>query len=784
MTTREIFDSMDYGPAPESDAEARAWIAARGPAFGHFIDGRFTSPGETFATRNPARGEVLAEVTQGTAEDVNAAVKAATRAAPKWAKLSGHARAKYLYALARLLQKHSRLFAVLESLDNGKPIREARDIDVPLAQRHFYYHAGLAQLLSEELPGHAPLGVCGQIIPWNFPLLMLAWKIAPALAAGNTVVLKPAEYTSLTALLFADICREAGLPKGVVNIVTGDGATGQAIVEHPGIAKIAFTGSTAVGRRIREATAGTGKSLTLELGGKSPYIVFDDADIDSAIEGLVDAIWFNQGQVCCAGSRLLVQEGIAEDFHDRLKARMDKLRVGDPLDKCIDVGAVVDPVQHAAITRLVDANTEGEVYRAAVDMPQTGCFYPPTLITGLSPAAPLMQEEIFGPVLVSGTFRTPEEAVNLANNTRYGLAATVWTENLNLALDIAPKLAAGVVWVNATNLFDAAAPFGGVRESGFGREGGWEGLTAYLKPEVKLTPVKPVAPEPAPETVEAPGLDRTAKMYVGGKQARPDGGYSRPVFSRRGKLLGHAGIGNRKDIRNAVEAARGASGWAKATGHLRAQVIYYIAENLSARAEEFATRLRDMTGANAARAEAEVAASVDRLFSYAAWADKFDGVAKSVPIRGVALAMREPVGVIGMLAPEEAPLLGAVSLIAPAIAMGNRVVLVPSWPHPLAATDLYQVLDTSDVPGGVVNIVTGDPKELGGTLASHLDVDALWSFSGAIDTGKLEAASSGNLKRTWINHGGNPDWLSSAGQGRRFLEAATEVKTIWVPYGE
>ncbi|MGP1355359.1 aldehyde dehydrogenase family protein [Roseicyclus sp.] len=784
MTTREIFDTMDYGPAPESDAEARAWIATRGPAFGHFIDGRFTAPGETFATRNPARGEVLAEVTQGTAEDVDAAVKAASRAAPKWAKLSGHERARHLYALARLLQKHARLFAVLESLDNGKPIREARDIDIPLAQRHFYYHAGLAQLLAEELPGHSPLGVCGQIIPWNFPLLMLAWKIAPALAAGNTVVLKPAEYTSLTALLFADICREAGLPRGVVNIVTGDGATGQAIVEHPGIAKIAFTGSTAVGRRIREATAGTGKSLTLELGGKSPYIVFDDADIDSAIEGLVDAIWFNQGQVCCAGSRLLVQEGIAEDFHARLKARMDKLRVGDPLDKCIDVGAVVDPVQLAAITRLVDANTEGEVYRAAVDMPKAGCFYPPTLITGLSPAAPLMQEEIFGPVLVSGTFRTPAEAVSLANNTRYGLAATVWTENLNLALDIAPKLAAGVVWVNATNLFDAAAPFGGVRESGFGREGGWEGMLAYLEPDVALKPAKPVAPEPAPETVEAPGLDRTAKMYVGGKQARPDGGYSRPVFSRRGKLLGHAGIGNRKDIRNAVEAARGASGWSKATGHLRAQVIYYIAENLSARADEFAARLRDLTGATAARAEAEVAASVDRLFSYAAWADKFDGVAKSVPIRGVALAMREPVGVIGMLAPEEAPLLGAVSLIAPAIAMGNRVVLVPSWPHPLAATDLYQVLDTSDVPGGVVNIVTGDPRELGGTLASHLDVDALWSFSAAVDTGKLEAASAGNLKRTWMNHGGNPDWLSRAGQGRRFLEAATEVKTIWVPYGE
>jgi aldehyde dehydrogenase (NAD+) len=336
--------------------------------------------------------------------------------------------------------------------------------------------------LQKNSPATRTLGVCGQIIPWNFPLLMLAWKIAPALAAGNTVVLKPAEYTSLTALLFADICREAGLPKGVVNIVTGDGATGQAIVEHPGIAKIAFTGSTAVGRRIREATAGTGKSLTLELGGKSPYIVFDDADIDSAIEGLVDAIWFNQGQVCCAGSRLLVQEGIAEDFHTRLKARMDKLRVGDPLDKCIDVGARRGP----GATRH-DHAAGGREYRGRGlprrdRMPEMGCFYPPTLITGLSPAAPLMQEEIFGPVLVSGTFRTPAEAVQLANNTRYGLAATVWTENLNLALDIAPKLAAGVVWVNATNLFDAAAPFGGVRESGFGREGGWEGMQAYLKP--------------------------------------------------------------------------------------------------------------------------------------------------------------------------------------------------------------------------------------------------------------------------------------------------------------
>ncbi len=782
MTTREIFESMEYGPAPESSAEAMAWITEKGPVFGHFIDGAFTAAGEVFETRNPASGQALAQITQGTADDVDKAVKAATKAFPKWAKLTCHQRAKYLYALARLLQKHSRLFATLETLDNGKPIRESRDIDIPLAQRHFYYHAGLAQLRDAEMPDMAPIGVCGQVIPWNFPLLMLAWKIAPALAAGNTVVLKPAEYTSLTALLFADICREAGLPKGVVNIVTGDGATGEAIVTHEGTRKIAFTGSTSVGRRIREQTAGTGKALTLELGGKSPYIVFDDADIDSAIEGLVDAIWFNQGQVCCAGSRLLVQENIADDFHRRLKARMASLRVGDPMDKCIDIGAVVDPIQHQMITKLVSENKDGETYHAPIDMPDQGCFYPPTLITGLHTAAPLMQEEIFGPVLVSTTFRTPSEAVEVANNTRYGLAATLWTENLNLALDIAPKLAAGVVWVNATNLFDAAAPFGGVRESGFGREGGWEGLSAYLEPTAKALPAKVITPPDAPDMPDADGLDRTAKMYVGGKQARPDSGYSQAHYSRRGTLLGHTGLGNRKDIRNAVEAARAAAKWGKTTGHLRAQILYYIAENLSARADEFTNRIKDLTGSNQTKAAAEVEAGIETLFTYAALADKVDGTAKGVPIRGIALAMKEPVGIIGALAPDDAPLLAAISLIAPAIAMGNRIVLAPSQSAPLAATDLYQILDTSDVPAGVVNIVTGSHADLAPTLAGHMEIDALWSFSPHTDSAALERASASNLKRCWINHVGNPDWTNLV--PRTALAHTTETKTIWVPYGE
>ena len=780
MTIRDIFNEMSYGPAPESSAEAQDWLKAHGSRFGHWIDGGFTKPGETFETKNPATAKALAEVTQGSAKDLDAAIAAARRAQPKWARLSGHQRARHLYALARLVQKNARLLAVLETMDNGKPIRESRDIDVPLVARHFYYHAGLAQLLPSELPGMAPLGVCGAVIPWNFPLLMLAWKVAPALAAGNTIVLKPAEYTPLTALLFAELSREAGLPKGVLNIVTGDGATGAALVAHPGVDKIAFTGSTAVGRKIRQVTAGTGKALTLELGGKSPYIVFDDADLDSAIEGLVDAIWFNQGQVCCAGSRLLVQEGVAGRFHEKLKRRMDGLRIGDPLDKCIDVGAVVDPIQLATITAMVDANRQGETYVAATPLP-SGCFYPPTLITGLSAASPLMQEEIFGPVLVSMTFRTPAEAVELANNTRYGLAATVWTENVNLALDVAPKLKAGVVWVNATNLFDAAAGFGGVRESGFGREGGWEGLMAYLRPAQDSKALKPVLAVPAPRDPQVPDLDRTAKLYVGGKQARPDGGYSKAVWSPRGKLLGHAGTGNRKDIRNAVEAAHAAKGWARTTGHARAQILYYIAENLSARAAEFSQRLRDLTGRDGA---AEVGASISRLFTYAAWADKYDGAAKSVPIRGIALAMNEPCGVIGALAPDEVPLLGLISVMAPAIAMGNTCVLVPSEPFPLAATDLYQVLETSDLPGGVVNIVTGGHAELAKTLAGHMDVDAVWSFSSTDLAALIEGESAANLKRTWVNRGRARDWFGAGGEGREFLRQATEVKTVWVPYGE
>jgi len=795
MSVAHYYETMEYGPAPEADGEARAWLKQHGAVFGHFIDGKFVAPhsGKHLTTIEPATGKTLAKIADGSAADVEAAVCAARKAQPLWAKLGGHGRARHLYALARMLQRHARLFAVLEAIDNGKPIRETRDLDVPLAARHFLYHAGWAQLQEREFADQVPVGVIGQIIPWNFPLLMLAWKIAPALAAGNTVVLKPAECTSLTALLFAELAADTGLPPGVLNVVTGDGATGALLVESPGVDKIAFTGSTEVGRLVRQSTAGSGKSLTLELGGKSPFIVFDDADIDGAVEGVVDAIWLNQGQVCCAGSRLLLQEGIAETFRRRLIRRMETLRVGMPLDKAIDMGAVVAPVQLELIKALVEIGVrEGaEKYQAPGAIPAEGCFYPPTLLWNVQPSSTVAVEEIFGPVLVAMTFRTPDEAVMLANNTRYGLAASVWSETIGLALDIAPKLLAGVVWVNATNLFDASVGFGGYRESGFGREGGREGMHEYLKPKAwsgrKPRPVAP--PQPAPGGSNAgfgvPPIDRTAKLFVGGKQVRPDGNYSRAVLSPKGRNLGEVGEGNRKDIRNAVAAARAAEAWAKATAHNRAQILYYLAENLSARGDEFARRIADMTGVSGAKARAEVDASIARVFSYGAWADKFEGSIHAPPLRGVALAMHEPIGVVGVACPDEAPLLAFVSLVAPLIAMGNRVVAVPSERHPLAATDFYQVLETSDVPAGVVNIVTGSRDGLAKVLAEHDDVDALWVFGSQEASAAAERLSVGNLKRTLVDYGLMLDWYDgAASEGPILLRHAVQVKNIWIPYGD
>ncbi|MCP2337084.1 aldehyde dehydrogenase family protein [Actinomadura rupiterrae] len=472
---------FEYAPAPES----RSVVDIR-PSYGLFVDGAFTEGhGEPFKTLDPSSEEPLAEIACADAADVDRAVAAARRAYEKvWGPMPGRERAKYLYRIARIIQERSRELAVLESIDNGKPIRESRDVDVPLVAAHFFYYAGWADKL-----GHAgfgadprPLGVAGQVIPWNFPLLMLAWKIAPALATGNTVVLKPAETTPLTALLFAEICQQAELPDGVVNIITGAGETGRMLVGHDGIDKVAFTGSTEVGKQIARTVAGTSKKLTLELGGKAANIVFDDAPLDQAVEGIVNAIFFNQGHVCCAGSRLLVQESVADELLDRLKTRMGTLRVGDPLDKNTDVGAINSAEQLAKIRDLADSGeSEGaERWSPPCDLPQRGFWFAPTLFTGVAQSHRIAREEIFGPVLSVLTFRTPDEAIEKANNTPYGLSAGVWTEKGSRILWAAEKLRAGVVWANTFNKFDPASPFGGYKESGHGREGGRHGLSAYL----------------------------------------------------------------------------------------------------------------------------------------------------------------------------------------------------------------------------------------------------------------------------------------------------------------
>jgi aldehyde dehydrogenase (NAD+) len=801
MSIVEKFVTMDYGPAPEDPREAFAWLDRHGRRFGHFIGGAWEAPldAKYFVTTDPSTDEKLADVAQGSASDVDAAVKAARSALPAWQSLTPHARARYLYALARQVQKHSRRLAVLETLDNGKPIRESRDIDIPLVARHFYHHAGWAQLLDQEFPGYAACGVVGQIIPWNFPLLMLAWKIAPALATGNTVVLKPAEFTPLTALAFAEICQEIDLPPGVVNIITGDGSTGEALVAHPEVDKIAFTGSTEVGRAIRKATAHTHKRLSLELGGKSPFIIFEDADLDSAVEGLVDGIWFNQGQVCCAGSRLLMQESIAEPLIAKICDRMNTLRVGPPLDKAIDIGAIIARVQLDRIQRLVDQGVaEGATcWQPSIPMPSRGLYFPPTLLSNVHPTSVVAQQEIFGPVLAAMTFRTPSEAVELANNTVYGLAACVWSESINVSLHIAAQLKAGVVWVNCTNLFDASCGFGGYRESGYGREGGREGLLEYLEPTwfKQAPPIRtiPLAiDQPPPEALNeehpdspasAPPIDRTVKLFIGGKQARPDSGYSMEVRAADGRLLGEAPLGNRKDIRNAVEAARKCASWGKATAHNRAQVLYYIAENLSQRSKEILGRLSDIVGKK--QAEAEVSVAIERIFSYAAWADKYDGAIHNPPFRNVTLAMQEPIGTVGILCPAEAPLLGFLSTVMPAIAVGNTVIAVPSEIYPLITSDLYQIFETSDLPAGTVNIVTGRPSELLKTLAEHDDIDALWCFADEATCATAKFLSIGNLKQVFTNEGRSIDWFNTKqSEGRWFLQHAVQIKNIWVPYGE
>ncbi len=778
------FKNISYGPALEDNKEVLEWIKKLSSPNKNFIDGNWTKAksSKSLQVINPSNNSKLFKLAVSSNKDINLAVAAAKKAHPKWSQLSSYKRSTHLYALARLIQKHSRFLAVLETIDNGKPIRETRDIDIPLVARHFYYHAGWASKIKAK---EQSLGVVGQIIPWNFPLLMLSWKIAPAIACGNTVVLKPAEYTSLTALFFAELCIKAKLPKGVINIVTGDGTTGKHITNHPDIKKIAFTGSTEVGKQIIESTSKSNKKLTMELGGKSPFIVFEDADLDSAVEGVVDAIWFNQGQVCCAGSRLLLQESIEKKFLKKLKQRMEKLRIGNPLDKSVDIGAIVDSTQLKKINSLVKKGMKegAEMWQPSWLCPTDGFFYPPTLFTKVSPASYISQVEIFGPVLTSLTFRTPSEAVSIANNTPYGLAASIWSENINLSLDIAPKIKAGVVWINSTNLFDAACGFGGYKESGFGREGGDEGIRAYTKSFIPI--LKNNKKINKKFKIKLPAIDRTPKLYIGGKQKRPDSGYSFALNSINNSFICDISRANRKDVRDSVEVA--SKSFSKQINNFnRSQILYYLAENLQQREKTFVELLIVLTGCSLKDAQKEFLQSCERLFYFASMADKFEGKVHNPPMRGLTLAVKEPLGVMATILNDNLPLLSLSTILGSIFSTGNTNIIVPSEKTSLIATELYQVLETSDVPAGYVNILTSKEGELVPTLSSHENIDGIWFFGeNKNEKSLLINNTTSNLKRFWCPEHVNINWFSEDKNFlEEFLHQSTQIKNIWIPYGE
>ena len=779
------FQNISYGPAPEDSKEVNSWIKNLKNPNNHFINGKFvkSSSSKKLNIINPSTNKKIATLSVASKKDVNAAVSAAKKAHIKWSKLSSFDRSKYLYALARLIQKNSRFISVLETIDNGKPIRETRDIDIPLVARHFYYHAGWAARNTNNSDNS--IGVVGQIIPWNFPLLMLAWKIAPAIALGNTVVLKPAEYTSLTALYFAELCEKAKIPQGVINIITGDGSTGEHITSHKDIKKIAFTGSTEVGKKIIQTNTNPDKKMTMELGGKSPFIVFEDADLDSAVEGVVDAIWFNQGQVCCAGSRLLVQESIEKKFIQKLKKRMEKLRVGDPLDKSIDIGAIVAPVQLKKINSLVNkAQKDGnKLWQPSWSCPTNGLFYPPSLFTNVTPSSFIAQVEIFGPVLTTMTFRTPSEAVSIANNTPYGLAASIWSENINLALDIAPKVKAGVIWINSTNLFDAACGFGGYKESGFGREGGSEGIRAYSKLPLPLSKSK--RGKKSSKGRSSNSIDRTPKLYIGGKQKRPDSGYSFSSYDAHNNFICDVPNANRKDVRDTVEVASKAVS-KSSTNFNRAQILYYLAENLQDRKNTFSSLLSSLIGISQKDAEKEFDQSIERLFYYGAMADKFEGSIHNPPIRGLTLAVKEPIGVVANILNDDYPLLSLITTLGSNFAAGNASIIVPGQNTSLLATELYQLLETSDVPAGYINILTTKQNSLNKILSEHENIDGIWFFSeNNNERLKVIQSTTSNLKRTWCPQSKNLDWSSKEEDFlEEFLYQSTQVKNIWIPYGE
>jgi aldehyde dehydrogenase (NAD+) len=747
-------ESLDYGSAPESTAHVRAWIDAHQP-FGHFIDGRWPPPGGDFlVVREAGQGPALARVARGSGDDVDAAVGAARRAFSSWATLPGAERARFLDALAREVQKFAGTFAQLDSLASGRPVRLARDLDAPLAVRHFQYHAGWAHLMDEdlELREHRPLGVAALILPREFPLLQIAWAVAPALATGNTVVLKPSAAHPLPALHFARACERAGLPDGVVNVVTGDAATGAAVVAHADIDRIAFSGSLEVGREIRTRLAGTGRPLSMLLRGRSTFLVFEDADLDAAVEAVAESVAAPPFPGAPAGARVLVQEGVAEAFVRKLIRRLERLRPGDPMDRSTDLAAPHDSLDRARLVGLVEEARQGgaTVWQA----PHPEHTFPPTVLSHVAPAHEVARDQVSAPLALILTFRSAAEAVDLANNDPHGLAASVWTENVNVALDVGSRLRVGTVWVNACQLLDAAAAFGGTREGGLGRVGGREGLWEHLRPRWRPErgELRAAASGGAVEVRDAPGL-------VAGE-----------------------GRGGREDARRAVEAAvRAWPAWAAATSATRAQTLSALAAALAYRQDELVAVLVTH-GAQPETAAGEVRTAVARLLSCAARAERWAGALSLTPSSRVSLTTPEPLGVVALVPPRRSPLLGLVSTLAPLVATGNVVVIVPTAPEPVTPA-LSPLLAAAAVPAGIVNLITGGDLEVMLTLAAHDEVDGIWYFGEHAGAAPLERLAAGNMKRVWIDAVAR-DWLDPVQAGLdEFLRHATQVRTLWIPYG-
>ncbi len=738
MGIPEIMKQMEYGPARVDPAPARDWLDRHGAQFGHFVAGAFTRPGaETLAIRDPASNVQLATVARGTAAEVAAAVEAAARAQKEWAARDGHDRARHLAALARHVERNADLLSLLGALESGTPLRELRRLDLPLMVRQFDHHAGRAAVLDEDFPGLGPWGVCAELLPADASMTVLARTVAPALAAGNAVVLKPAPRAPLTTLAFAELCAEAGLPAGLVNVVAGDAETGAALAASGGVNRIGLAGSREAGRDVRRRTAGTGMGLALELGGPLRVIVCEDADLDAALEGVAEAAWLSQGRIGRAGVRVLVAEGVEDRVVARLTARMERVIVGDPLDRNTDMGAVIDTARRDRIRDQV-ARARAEGATIAEGRAPEGWFHPPVLAPATAPASLLWAEGPRAPVVTVTSFRTPDEAIALANNTCDGLAAAIWSENLNLSLDLAGRMAAGVVWLNCTDALDAGVEFGGCRDSGWGRAGGDTGMRAYLRAPV-----------------------------VAGTHAAGD----------RPQTADGRGIA---DLPAAIEAAAASAGWSLRSGSSRADILRRVAGQMSDRRVELIAGLAE-AGAPPVEAEAELETAIRRVAWYAARADRIAGRAVSTEIGAQALVMPEPLGVVGLVCPAERPLLGFVSLALPALAAGNRVVAVPSGAAPTPALELCRLFGTAGMPGGTVKVVPGPRDTLARTLARHDRVDAIWYVGPA--GAMIETESAGNLKPTWIEAEGARDWMGADGQGRGFLERGTRTKAIWLPRG-